>query len=88
MQEIKIRDYLSENGIRPMTKRVKIMNYLVSRRNHPTADMIYLECVDIFDTHRIIHFSTDLFDRYGPEKALSSPKIGIGIEPKYTLEVI
>jgi Fur family peroxide stress response transcriptional regulator len=46
MQEIKIRDYLLENGIRPMNKRVKIMNYMVSKRNHPTADMIYLELVN------------------------------------------
>ena len=46
MQEAKIKEYLSENGIRPMTKRVKIMNYMVSKRNHPTADMIYLELVN------------------------------------------
>ena len=46
MKEIKIRDYLLKNGIRPMNKRVKIMNYMVSRRNHPTADMIYLELVN------------------------------------------
>jgi len=46
MQEIKIRDYLLKNGIRPMNKRVKIMNYMVARRNHPTADMIYLELVN------------------------------------------
>lgn len=43
MQETTIKDYLSENGIRPMNKRVKVMNYLVSKRNHPTAEMIYLE---------------------------------------------
>ena len=46
MEEFKIKDYLSKNGIRPMNKRVKIMNYLVSKRNHPTAEMIYLELVN------------------------------------------
>jgi len=46
MQEIKIKDYLIEHGIRPVNKRVKIMNYLVSKRNHPTAEMIYLELVN------------------------------------------
>jgi len=46
MQDIKIKEYLTENGIRPVNKRVKIMNYLVSRRNHPTVDMIYLDLVN------------------------------------------
>ncbi len=46
MKEIKIKDYLFEHGIRPVNKRVKIMNYLVSKRNHPTAEMIYLELVN------------------------------------------
>ena len=46
MQEIKIKDYLLENGVRPMNKRVKIMNYLISKRNHPTAEMIYHDLVN------------------------------------------
>ncbi|HZK95931.1 MAG TPA: Fur family transcriptional regulator [Prolixibacteraceae bacterium] len=46
MQDITIKDYLTENGIRPVNKRVKIMNYLVSKRNHPTVDMIYLDLVN------------------------------------------
>jgi len=46
MQDIKIKDYLLENGIRPVNKRVKIMNYLITKRNHPTAEMIYLELVN------------------------------------------
>ena len=46
MQETKIKDYLLENGVRPMNKRVKIMNYLISKRNHPTAEMIYHDLVN------------------------------------------
>jgi Fur family peroxide stress response transcriptional regulator len=45
MQETTIKDYLLENGIRPVNKRVKVMNYLISKRNHPTSEMIYLELV-------------------------------------------
>lgn len=29
-----------------MNKRVKIMNYLISKRNHPTAEMIYHDLVN------------------------------------------
>jgi Fe2+ or Zn2+ uptake regulation protein len=43
MQETKIRDYLSENGISPVRKRIKIMSYLISKRNHATAEMIYID---------------------------------------------
>jgi Fe2+ or Zn2+ uptake regulation protein len=46
MQETKIKDHLLENGVRPMNKRVKIMNYLISKRNHPTAEMIYHDLVN------------------------------------------
>ncbi len=41
MEQQQISAYLLKNGIRPLQKRVKIMSYLVSKRNHPTVDMIY-----------------------------------------------
>lgn len=41
MEDQQIATYLNKNGIRPLRKRVKIMKYLVSKRNHPTVDMIY-----------------------------------------------
>lgn len=73
MQEIKIKDYLAENGIRPMIKRVKIMNYLVSKRNHPTADMIYLELVsEIAGLSKTTVYNTlNLFVQHGVVKALN-----------------
>jgi Fe2+ or Zn2+ uptake regulation protein len=45
MEEQHISAYLLKNGIRPLQKRVKIMNYLVSKRNHPTVDMIYSDLI-------------------------------------------
>lgn len=32
---------LIEKGIRPLCKRVLIYNYLTTRKNHPTVEMIY-----------------------------------------------
>jgi Fur family transcriptional regulator, peroxide stress response regulator len=45
MEELHIKSYLSKNGVRPLQKRVKIMHYLVSHRNHPTVDVIYNDLV-------------------------------------------
>ena len=72
MQEIKIKDYLLENGIRPVNKRVKIMNYLVSNRNHPTAEMIYLELVkEITGLSKTTVYNTlNLFVQEGIARAL------------------
>jgi len=36
-----IRDFLLSHGIRPSFHRLKIFEYLVNRRTHPTADEIY-----------------------------------------------
>jgi len=73
MQEIKIKDYLSENGIRPMSKRVKILNYLISKRNHPTADMIYLELItEISGLSKTTVYNTlNLFVQEGIVRALN-----------------
>jgi len=49
MQELHIKSYLSKNGVRPLKKRVKIMNYLISNRNHPTVDIIYNDLVKKID---------------------------------------
>jgi Fe2+ or Zn2+ uptake regulation protein len=34
---------LENHGIKPSYQRIKIYEYLVSKRNHPTVDMIYRE---------------------------------------------
>lgn len=33
--------YLKENGIKPSYQRMKIFEYLMENKNHPTVDMIY-----------------------------------------------
>jgi len=45
MEELHIKSYLTKNGVRPLQKRVKIMHYLISNRNHPTVDVIYNDLV-------------------------------------------
>ena len=45
MEQQQISAYLLKSGIRPLQKRVKIMSYLVSKRNHPTVDMIYSDLI-------------------------------------------
>lgn len=36
-----IGDYLKSNNIKPSYQRIKIYDYLMTRKNHPTADLIY-----------------------------------------------
>jgi len=41
IDEAKIKSFLGQKGISPLPKRVKIMQYLIEKHNHPTVDMIY-----------------------------------------------
>lgn len=50
MEELHIKTYLTKNGVRPLQKRVKIMHYLISNRNHPTVDVIYNDLVKKIDS--------------------------------------
>jgi Fe2+ or Zn2+ uptake regulation protein len=38
-------EYLREHDIKPSFQRIKIFKYLVSKKNHPSADTIYKELV-------------------------------------------
>lgn len=40
---LNIRDYLKENGIKPSYLRIKILEYLLKYKSHPTVDEIYRE---------------------------------------------
>lgn len=40
-----LKGYLEENNIKPSYPRLKILEYLMKYRNHPTADQIYGELV-------------------------------------------
>jgi len=64
MNSINIKDHLLAKGIRPSVHRLVILEYLMSRRNHPTADMIYkdiskdiptLSKTTIYNTLRTFH---------------------------------
>ncbi len=40
---INIGKHLLDNGIKPSYQRMKIYEYLITKKNHPTIDMIYKE---------------------------------------------
>ena len=40
-----VGEYLKANKVKPSYQRIKIFEYLVKNRNHPTVDMIYRELV-------------------------------------------
>jgi Fe2+ or Zn2+ uptake regulation protein len=40
-----IGEYLKSNGIKPSLQRMKIFEYLVGTKEHPTVDMIYKKLV-------------------------------------------
>jgi Fur family peroxide stress response transcriptional regulator len=45
-----ISKHLISNGIKPSFQRIKVYEYLVKNRNHPTVDMIYTELVKVIPT--------------------------------------
>lgn len=45
LNNLNIEEYLKQNGIKPSYQRIKIFEYLVEHRNHPTVDKIYQELV-------------------------------------------
>ena len=42
--------HLKKNGIKPSFQRIKIFEYLVTKENHPTVEMIYKELVNEIPT--------------------------------------
>lgn len=46
----KIDEYLKKNDVKPSYQRIKILEYLIHNRNHPTVDMIYKELVNEIPT--------------------------------------
>ncbi len=51
MIEVKnIPEFLKSKDIKPSYQRIKIFEYLVNKRNHPTVDMIYSELVNKIPT--------------------------------------
>jgi Fe2+ or Zn2+ uptake regulation protein len=46
MSSNEIKKYLSDNNIKPSLPRVKIFEYLIQYKSHPTVDEIYIALVD------------------------------------------
>lgn len=38
-----VEEYLRSHGIKPSFQRIRVFDYLITNRNHPTVDMIYQE---------------------------------------------
>lgn len=41
MEPGELRDILSEKGVKPSFHRMRILEYLIEKKSHPTADMIF-----------------------------------------------
>lgn len=50
METEEISDYLKENNIKPSYQRMKIFEYLVNNKNHPTVDKIYQNLIGEIST--------------------------------------
>lgn len=45
-----IEKVLKLHGIKPSHHRIRILSYMLEKKNHPTADMIYLDLVEEIPT--------------------------------------
>lgn len=45
-----VSEFLKDNGIKPSLQRIKIYEYLIENRNHPTVDEIYNDLVSEIPT--------------------------------------
>ncbi|NLN65036.1 MAG: transcriptional repressor [Clostridiaceae bacterium] len=41
-----LKEYLVEKGVKPSYPRLKVLEYLMKHKNHPTAEEIYCELLD------------------------------------------
>ncbi len=64
MEINKIDEYLKEHGIKPSYQRIKVLDYIVKNRNHPTVDTIFKELIKeiptlskttIYNTLKLFH---------------------------------
>jgi Fur family transcriptional regulator, peroxide stress response regulator len=50
METTEIKNILSKNGIKPSLHRMKILDYMLRMKNHPTVDTIYKDISDDIPT--------------------------------------
>ncbi|MBC8587449.1 Fur family transcriptional regulator [Paratissierella segnis] len=81
----KIAHSLSAKGIKPSHQRIKIMEYLLKNRCHPTVDMIYTDLQEEIPTlsKTTVYNTLNLFTESELVRVLSID----GIESKYDINV-
>lgn len=42
--------YLTEHGVKPSFQRIRILDYLIKEKSHPTVNDIYLALIDVIPT--------------------------------------
>lgn len=80
-----ISDMLAEKGIRPSHQRIKIMEYLIKNKCHPTVDMIYSDLHEEIPTlsKTTVYNTLNLFIDAQLVRVLSID----GIESKYDINI-
>lgn len=68
-----VKNQLLKNNIKPSYQRLKILNYLATRLNHPTVEQIYDELVEEIPTlsKTTVYNSINLFIQAGIVKAVN-----------------
>ncbi|MEA3317782.1 MAG: Fur family transcriptional regulator [Bacteroidota bacterium] len=63
----KIDEYLIENKIKPSFQRIKIFDYLIKNRNHPTVDIIHKGLINEIPTlsKTTVYNTLKLFSKKG-----------------------
>ncbi|NMB07535.1 MAG: transcriptional repressor [Tissierellia bacterium] len=66
-------DYLREHNIKPSTIRIKVLEFLLNNRIHPTVDEIYKSLIEDIPTlsKTSIYNTLDLFSEKGVVKILA-----------------
>ncbi|MDD5601190.1 MAG: transcriptional repressor, partial [Actinomycetota bacterium] len=67
-QKIKsLAEILKEKNIKPSYQRIKILEYLILRKNHPTVDEIFKDLIKEMPTlsKATVYNTLDLFKRSG-----------------------
>jgi Fe2+ or Zn2+ uptake regulation protein len=62
-----IPKYLVEHGVKPSFQRIKILEYLIQEKNHPTVNDIYLSLLDTIPTlsKTTVYNTLNLMIEYG-----------------------
>lgn len=70
---VELRDYLKRHDIKPSTIRIKVLEYLLNNRIHPTADDIYQSLINDIPTlsKTSVYNTLELFMEKGVVNALS-----------------